>query len=425
MSKQTAAEKFDLVPPWTEIKDGAGGRGFWVHHVHGEFVCIDTSGAWTTSKAKYHATSAEAAAAARLTIPLPSWEPAPDAPLPVEGWVVQCHDGLDGWFVYDAKGNDLTDNGTLVGMPTRTAAYVWAWTEAEADDRPITEADVKVGQVWGNHDREYTRTVLSVTDDRVVFSDRYAARNDDHVRSFLWWINAEPKSHLITDATVATDGPTLEARVSKVEGVLARICPEADEQTDGKGRTLAEIDAELEVLYRWSKVAHTAIQATQDKVDDHAARLTKLERLIAAQVAKPATLDKPHAAASANDFATAVAGADGGEQRWDCGILECEDGKYLVLDYDRRWELTADGGWDRYDGAKYGLRAEKMACVRDLRDAPYPPPTWTAKQLAAAQTAAIAAEGRADTAKKRAAVAEEALAEARASVDRLTFIIKL
>jgi len=82
--------------------------------------------------------------------------------------------------------------------------------------------------------------------------------------------------------------------------IAGRITPEADEQTDSKGRTLVEIDAELVVL---SAKAHAAVQWMRE-LDE---RTEKLESLIAARVPKPC---EPSKATGENELATAVEGAD-------------------------------------------------------------------------------------------------------------------
>jgi len=116
-----------------------------------------------------------------------------------------------------------------------------------------------------------------------------------------------------TDGTGAKDGP------------LARITPEADEQTDGKGRTLVEIDAALEDFFQWRDTTNATLQyllkretaishdtqslmkwsrQDRDRLDELE---TSLDRLIAARVSKPC---EPSKATGENELATAVEGAD-------------------------------------------------------------------------------------------------------------------
>jgi len=85
----------------------------------------------------------------------------------------------------------------------------------------------------------------------------------------------------ITDDTGAKDGP------------IARITPEADEQVDGKGRTLVEIDAALEDVF--------------EELASYARRTENLERLLAARVSNPC---EPSKATGENELATAVQAAD-------------------------------------------------------------------------------------------------------------------
>ncbi len=151
-------------------------------------------------------------------------------PLPVEGWGVSVCDGRFG--IADRR--SFAQPAQL--FDTRRAAYVWAWTEAEAP----------------------------------------------------------------TDGTGATDG--LEARVSKVEGVLARICPEADGQVDGKGRTLREIDDAI----------NDRIAEFHDLGGRIAAVSERVESLIAASVPVPAKVNVRSDAASTNEAMTEAAASDEG-----------------------------------------------------------------------------------------------------------------
>lgn len=75
--------------------------------------------------------------------------------------------------------------------------------------------------------------------------------------------------------------------------IAGRINPEADAQTDGKGRTLVQIDAALDDVV-------ARINAAESKID----------RLVAAHVPTPATLRGPDPAAGHNAFATDVEAAE-------------------------------------------------------------------------------------------------------------------
>ena len=230
MKNQTAAEKFDQVPPWCVVKKGE--TWFGVEHVGGDFRASKAHGPleWYPEPVSSGDWSEpEARRIARLTSPLDSWEPPADCPLPVEGWeVVQQRDGERRWEIHNA-GGELASN---CSYNTRRDAIVWAWKEApapaDAKPRPITEADVRVGQVWKHGSEEYTRTVLDVANGVVCYKDEYSGKNIDTLSRFVWWVNEAPVSILITDS------------------IAGRITPEADAQTDGKGRTLVEIDAKID-----------------------------------------------------------------------------------------------------------------------------------------------------------------------------------
>lgn len=131
VKKQTAAEKYDLVPPWCVVKKGD--QWFGVEHVGGDFSVYERNGSveWYPEPVVVGDWGkAEARRVARRTRPLDSWEPAGDCALPVGGWWVGTNsDGVVRLF----------DGGSLVigspdSFPTRRAAYIWAWTEALAPD---------------------------------------------------------------------------------------------------------------------------------------------------------------------------------------------------------------------------------------------------------------------------------------------------
>ena len=269
--KQTAAEKFDLVPPWVTLGNNC------VASVSSDLThWARVDGTWGDCGVP-NIDRADVNRIARLTRPLPSWEPAPDCALPVEGWFVQ-QTPLGRWGIY-ANGEPA-----LSVHDTRRAAIVWAWTEAEAPD-----------------------------------------------------------------ATVATDD--LEARVSKVEGVIARITPEADEQVDGKGRTLTQIDAALEDFFQWRETTNATLQyllkretaishdtqslmkwsrQDRDRLDELE---TSLDRLIAARVSKPC---EPSKATGENELATAVRAADWREAL----VVEAYPDPSAT-----RWLCTPDRAW--------------------------------------------------------------------------------
>jgi hypothetical protein len=329
VSNTTAAEKFDRIPPWTEIRPS--GSKFWVHHTGRPYTCVDTAGAWDTSNAKDYPTEAAATAAARLTRPLDSWEPAEDCPLPVDDSFI-ARNGTGAFYIshlsgiwtkagFRRHGNDPHND---VCFPTRRAAYIWAWTQATAPDAP------------GAKDADK----LTMIEDRVRLIDK--------------------------------DASALYDRLDAVESILARITPEADSQVDGKGRTLVEIDA---LLDRTILNISSMRRVVDDEFAAHAARIDKLDRLIAAQV--PAIAPGRSDAASANALATAVEGADVAT---------------LTRERDELREAVEVAN----------ATAEKLI-----------------RQLAAANESARVAEGRANAAKRHAVDAETKLADLRAEIERL------
>lgn len=107
--------------------------------------------------------------------------------------------------------------------------------------------------------------------------------------------------------------------------IAGRITPEADEQTDGKGRTLKAIDADLELFLTWRETTNATLQyllkretaishdtqslmkwsrQDRDRLDELE---TSLDRLIAARVSKPC---EPSKATGQNELASAVQAAD-------------------------------------------------------------------------------------------------------------------
>ena len=184
----TAAEKFDKVPPWCEIKDAPGGHGFWVHHIEREFVCINTTGEWATNDARRYTTQENAIAAARLTSPLDSWEPPADCPLPVEGWSVARF--FDAYVIHVADGSYFTRHGLFTGnrlatpaqaFPTRRAAYIWAWKEAPAPTDDVGTTDGIAGRITPEADSQVDgkgRTLVDI-DGKI---DRECARINELVR---------------------------------------------------------------------------------------------------------------------------------------------------------------------------------------------------------------------------------------------------
>lgn len=100
-----------------------------------------------------------------------------------------------------------------------------------------------------------------------------------------------------TDATGAKEGPSLNAAIRDAKAerahIAARIRPEADEQVDGKGRTLVEIDAALEDVF--------------EELASYARRTENLERLLAARVSNPC---EPSKATGENELATDIMCAD-------------------------------------------------------------------------------------------------------------------
>lgn len=132
--RQTAAEKFDKIPPWCVVKKG---DDRWGACSHDDTTIAYENGDWMGDPLQCGniSTESEARRVARLTRPLPSWEPAPDCPLPVEGWGVSVCDGRFGI----AARRSFAQPAQL--FDTRRAAIVWAWTEAPApDDRKPVEA---------------------------------------------------------------------------------------------------------------------------------------------------------------------------------------------------------------------------------------------------------------------------------------------
>lgn len=472
MKKQTAAEKFDKVPPWCVVKSGQkyDGPSRWRIESHDGTRCAlgPNDDGWSSGCGPYGyiGTESEARRIARLTRPLPSWEPAADAPLPVEGWKVREH-APGRVCVYDA--NRMYVDKTNPRFPTRAAAYVWAWTEAEADDKPkpITEADV--GGAYSVSQRGSSMMIDG--GGRTLIRIGHHVRDDGGNR---WHV---PVAFLVpehTDGPVATDGP--DDRGTLGWPAFDELCKTVD---DVEVRVTSQIDG---IIARIGPMESFVAEAQA-----LANRMTIVERLVAAQVAKPATLDKPHAAASANDFATAVAGADDGWRdelhewcsnlgRWEGQwFLATPDGKYAYTDNDAvagwlyitdmrtlRPVTPADDCSNRVKldkrrrtcppppnlaewwkpGVKEvpvtaGELAARMVLIKQAENAV--PPTYRVgddvaawvrnlasahdtalkdmaeyrTQLATAQTAATAAEGRADTAKKRASEAEEALANVR------------
>lgn len=583
----TAAEKFDLVPPWCTVMKGDIEWCVESHdktHLHGE-----TSGWWREPEIRggYIRTEPEARRIARLTRPLDSWEPGADCPLP-DGVTVQCL-GDRMWFVF-VNGVKASSN-----FDTRRAAIVWAWKEApapaDAKPRPITEADVKVGAVFQDDDGTGDTFTIAGVDPRLSVSLNGA-------RAFFWHTGKSGfvesrngcNARIITDGPGATDGQSddrgtldwaafdelcktvddvdtravdgaealgtratrieecvaanemainalddrigaVETKVEDMADVLARICPEADSQTDGKGRTLVqinrEIDAQIErinFIDRLAKDANTAATDACDTVNalkarveadatanrnvdlgvEHRLKLLEnaVKRLSAAQVAKPATLNTRSDDASTNEVMTEAAAVDDGWR--EMLVPRCLKG-----DTSRIWWRTPDNkygmvscsnphlGWGKLDNgpsllvipelvtdASLKARAElppppnlaewykpKAAAFRDtaavnadtLKDydaaCAAVPSTYRVgddlaawvrhlaaaheravveqeryrqtlatcdehmgtlrKQLADANTAAVAAEGRAATAVTRASKAEEELADLRGKVENL------
>lgn len=96
-------------------------------------------------------------------------------------------------------------------------------------------------------------------------------------------------SRLITDGTGATDG--LEARVSKVEGVLAQMCPRPIRRWTARGGRSWNRTGELDTLASWrSRVDATLTNVTR-AAHERAERLCEVERLIAASVPVPAKVN--------------------------------------------------------------------------------------------------------------------------------------
>ena len=347
----TAADTFDLVPPWCVVKKGSRWWGIESSdgEQHGDVLTdevlwergpVVTGDSFCTSEP-------EARRIARLTSPLDSWEPPADCPLPVEGWkVVQQTFGERRWEILNSAGR-LSSN---CSYDTRRAAIVWAWKEGpaptDANPRPITEADVKVGAIYPSthpSGRVYARYIQAVKDGLVQWCPvDYDQRYNDTLASFVGWANKA--GNRITDGTGATDGPpddrgtlgwaafdelckttdhsinalddrigAVETKVEDMADVLARVCPEADSQTDGKGRTLVEIDAAI--AHESARLSNVCDMA-KSGIADHGRRLRtiedKLERLTAAKVAKTATLATRSDDASTNEVATAAAASDEG-----------------------------------------------------------------------------------------------------------------
>lgn len=282
--------------------------------------------------------------------------------------------------------------------------------------KPITEADVKVGQVWvcGLPTCEHRRRVDGISGGRVRTTWLSPREGCDSVAmaEFVSYLNRDPASHLSTPGTGATDG--LEARVSKVEGVLARICPEADEQTDGKGRTLVQIDREISDLCEIAQVT--------------ARRVTNLERLSAAHVPVPAKVHVRSDAASTNEAATEAAAVN------QCCVCQLTGPTYQSPDGMHGWFCKAHAlsGYEIREAipSAYRIPGTTLAgCVRNLASAHDTALKVNAElsghigtmrgQLAAAQAATVAAEGRAETARRHAADAEAKLAALRADIENV------
>lgn len=480
----TAAEKFDLVPPWCRL----GNTCIEAMPLQHPGVWAKADGTWGDSSVP-DIDSKDVRRIARLTRPLDSWEPAPDCPLPVEGWSVREHPPWTGWYLYDGNEMDV-GTGDNSQFPTRRDAIVWAWTEApapaEAKPRPITEADVKVGQRWKSK-RGYVRRI---TKDG-YYNETIDIHGPQSLTKTVADINREGWT-LITDDTGAKEGPDCEAinalddRIGAVEtkvedmaDVLARICPEADSQTDGKGLTLVEIDEQLTQICASLSLAHERLDNLSAKVD----------RLVAAQVSKPATLNTRSDDASTNEVMTEAAASDEGWREmlvpwtWPCGRRHwaTPDGRYHYTDNSKisGWiYMTKQGNirpsqsgdpepseihlkdrrtcppppnlaewWKPKAALLDGTLAAPLAVVTAERDAAREavPSTYRVgddlaawvrhlasahdtalkyqreleRKLADANTAAVAAEGRAATAVKRASKAEEELADLCGKVENL------
>lgn len=293
--KQTAAEKFDLVPPWCVVKtinDGGRGCAPYVQHVGSVRFGANHRGEWFTDGGEWFADEARARQIARLTRPLDSWEPKDTDPLPVEGWKVERF--FDAYVVKVSPDAYFTRHGLVTGnrlatpaqaFQDRRAAYIWAWTEAAAPTvkenltvRPITEADVKVGQRWRDSDKRcYIRRI---TDDG-YHNESIDVGGTMTKAEIAEAINREGWT-LIADGTGATDGPAEDP--------------------------IAEVQDALDIARASSHRDVSNNLVMPDRAFDQLRR--SIARLSAGKVQKPATLHNRSQDASTNELATGIAGAD-------------------------------------------------------------------------------------------------------------------
>jgi hypothetical protein len=425
----TAAEKFDKVPPWCRVNAAS------VSHI-GTTMFATSLGVWQDRTLGIPAHPvADLHRIARLTRPLDSWEPAPDCPLPVAGWRVEEHaKGLVG--LYDEHGEYVP--GFVYPAATRRAAIVYAWAEAEAPvvkqdlttdaHRPITEADVKAGLrlVYDRLGRTEEVTKVRGQSVNYDYTEKASAKvvRDSSSCGLAWFVTFANDNHarIITDGTGAKDGPDREAinalddRIGAVEtkvedmaDVLARICPEADSQTDGKGRTLVEINRELDAqiqrinfIDRLAKDANTAATDACDTVNalkarveadatanrnvdlgvEHRLKLLEnaVKRLSAAQVAKPATLNTRSDDASTNEVMTEAAAVDDGWREQLVSVQFHPGGMVFLITPNRKMIYSTPSlKWAEYSDVDHSVNGKiRIKCDDSTQTSEYrrtcPPP---------------------------------------------------